>query len=50
MTDKWVEYKINKSKFAEFIGYAATADDKCGSWWLPTADGGQLRIMVGDDE
>ena len=50
MTDKfWTEYKISKGEFAQFIGYAAKEDDKCGSWWLSTTDGKQIRIMVGED-
>ena len=49
MSEKWTEYKINKRQFAEFIGYAAQADDKCGNWWLMTTDKKTIRLIVEED-
>jgi hypothetical protein len=49
MSEKWTEYKINRNKFAGFIGCAATVDDKSGHWWLTTTDNKVIKLIVEED-
>jgi hypothetical protein len=42
------DFKISRHHFTRLISGVVEADNKCGSWWLPTENGEQLKLIVED--